>query len=367
MFSLQDTAQDAHQVFDFVNRHPSILEFNVSFTYDEVRLRCIPKLIDGTGTWKMPSTPEELAKYWGSINNLLVDQPTLEDVENIPPEDRRPPDDIDTGAMYCRSFAFCRRPLPGVTTRSSAGSRQPRYEATALAFCITRQEDLWGEPYVIRDLAVILYILYRFFPRLEQLRIFDETLPEPEMSWYEYMHSLAEALNIFENLRHLAIGWPLDDLAWSWTKTREDSDYSILDAVCPPSIELGSGSLPTLDEYGDLPAGIGGRTLADDVCQELGIVKDDLDEEDDQLIMKAWEARNTRIVARVMRMLATRCPKLEEIEWYPHTDLDDTELELSYVRWRWTVNRGAAGPKGDIAPQLIAVGEELEYLRRTNN
>ena len=188
MFSLQDTAQDAHQVFDFVNRHPSILEFNVSFTYDEVRLRCIPKLIDGTGTWKMPSTPEELAKYSGSINNLLVDQPTLEDVENVPPEDCRPPDDIDTGAMYCRSFAFCRRPLPGVTTRSSsAGSRQPRYEATALAFCITRQEDLWGEPYVIRDLAVVLYILYRFFPRLEQLRIFDETVPEAEMSWYEYM------------------------------------------------------------------------------------------------------------------------------------------------------------------------------------
>ena len=182
-------------------------------------------------------------------------------------------------------------------------------------------------------------------------------------------------------MRHLAIGWPLDDLAWSWTKTCEDSDYSILDAVCPPSIELGSGSLPTLDEYGDLPAGIGGRTLADDVCQELGIVKDDLDEEDDQLIMKAWEARNTHIVARVMRMLATRCPKLEEIEWYPHTDLDDTELELSYVRWRWTVNRGATGyirlvhgrltwedrHKGDLAPQLIAVGEELEYLRRTNN
>lgn len=186
VFNLQSTPEDPSLVFDFVNRHPTLLELDVSFTSHAVRFECIPKLIDGTGTWKMPSDPEERIHAPG---NILVDQATYAAVAEVPPEDRYPPS-VEFDHLYCPQLAFSRRPLAPdtmATSSSSIGSKKPRYEATGLALCILDQ-SMWSHgPY--DDITEIIPVLHRFFPCLEELRICFESPPEEREELYAYMVS----------------------------------------------------------------------------------------------------------------------------------------------------------------------------------
>lgn len=167
------------------------------------------------------------------------------------------------------------------------------------------------------------------------------------------------------------------DELWDWThdrsrpKERIDSFWPYIDFVAPPCRTGCDDWYNTLKSIRENSGDSIAEDIADIVAETLGVPKDELDEDDEQLLMYTWEARHQWTVERVMRQLAERCPRLEQIEWYPSYDLDYEDV----VRWRWTVYRTVDASvrmvnghltwtrsiRGSPSQLSIHVGEELQY------
>ena len=116
---------NAQRVYDFINRHPTLLEVSIGFrplSSRTLRLEALLKLIDGTGTWiKRDQHP----------GHLLLDQPTYLDYDSNHPV---PADFLWTWGSFFE-FSFARVPLlaDGTQWDSGMGSQTPRYRCTAFA------------------------------------------------------------------------------------------------------------------------------------------------------------------------------------------------------------------------------------------
>lgn len=111
------------------------------------------------------------------------------------------------------------------------------------------------------------------------------------------------------------------------------------------------------------------------VLEKAGYTIKDLDEEEDDIAVRAWRELHEWDVRVNMNALAEGCPLLEEIEWYPRWQPND-----DCVRWQWQVVRNKDGTVatlreelawpgclgGDPQPMLMLVGEELEYAKRSS-
>ncbi|KZT02460.1 uncharacterized protein LAESUDRAFT_409254 [Laetiporus sulphureus 93-53] len=137
-------ARNPPSVYHFVQRHPTLLEVNVRFMVTSrhlpfCRLSSLIKLIDGTGTWRMP--PKELSPLNSCTHSFIPDHSILVDV---------PEYDEDTMTalgeelfMTCSAFAFKRIALHSEATQwdKPFGSPEPRYSAIEFAF----QGQWWCE------------------------------------------------------------------------------------------------------------------------------------------------------------------------------------------------------------------------------
>lgn len=178
------------------------------------------------------------------------------------------------------------------------------------------------------------------------------------------------------------IGWPIDPRAWLW-----DVDGPLpaiianrlegLNALmsCGPWEGVKPGSLAELHAWGsdaeDDDLGDDGA-YSDFKASLRTILDEEPDEDDPDVVMRAWELRNTPHAARGFRLLAEACPLLEEIEWQiPHYWLS---MESN---WVWKVCRDSSGRVRMMTPQKltwtgsargepypdILVGQELAYAR----
>lgn len=159
---MEQVSADVSLVYDFIQRHSTILEANFYFTEGDdeaLRLEALMKLIDGTGTWIGPK----------GDSDILVDQATLLDMDD---DDPYPPTfEPECGPFF--RFAFLRRPLSADATkwRSSLGSAQPRYECTGFAIYITEDDLVYG------TLDDLIGCLTTRMPHLQELQVASKVIP----------------------------------------------------------------------------------------------------------------------------------------------------------------------------------------------
>lgn len=161
VLTMKSTRVDVCRVFDFIQRHPTILEANIHFHIDydlrALRLEALVKLIEGTGTWIIPAGA-----------SAVRDEPRASAVSEddvIFPQ----PFDKDYGDFY--RFAFSRTPCsPGALEwRSSIGSPEPRYHCTGLAVYFLEDEEDGADD---RDsVDTFVQHMRQYLPRVQELRV----------------------------------------------------------------------------------------------------------------------------------------------------------------------------------------------------
>ncbi|TFY69979.1 hypothetical protein EVJ58_g102 [Rhodofomes roseus] len=380
VLNLQNATSPPWLVYQFVHRHPTLLEVNVSFDED---LDCwlafdrLLKLINGTGTWG----PED--------SESKVDDPnfTIQGIPSLAEE------------KYCvpTRFAFSRVPLyPEATLADQPeGPQRERYTATGLALHIVDQ-CFWEDygPEVVR-LHQFLERMPRVFPQLAELRLAYDT-PYIDDSFQRIMQSCAESLSSWSSLRRLTFSWgrladdeadPSTDFSWHPSQAPEYLGY-VLDGIHPPIYipremfetrpELMEELPPTGEPYtfDQLEMVFGLHPREAEIMKRIIRAECDQDMDDDTLMhtpglpLQAWVARHEPFVLKMMRQLAVNCPTLESIAWYPIGQA----IWCWPARWLWRVHREKEShsvrmltneftyrgcSKGDPPEFHILVGQEL--------
>ena len=199
VLNVQHTSTAFQPVFDFVHRHPTLMEVNLDFeSFKDIRLEAILKLVDGTGSWCTPSgcgtfvegnrrfylTPEKTMVY---LDESEVD---LTDFQSYP-------DDIPDTHYVTTEFAFKRVPLTPEATKwkQQAGSPIPRYQATEFFITLNDQDTLDAAGVAFGSLHEFFLLADRF-PAVEILRVTSEELVLHEPKFSEYMVGVLVSISI---------------------------------------------------------------------------------------------------------------------------------------------------------------------------
>ena len=177
-------------VYDFIHRHPTILEVKVQFSLmTDLRFEAVVKLIDGTGTWRFPDG-FPAAEYAG----VILDQPSLEELDLLHPV---PPNWLGSYGAF-ENFAFCRTPRSpdALEWYSWKGSLRPRYDCTALAVYFEDPED--DEEHLDPNELFQRLEARGFLGKLQEVRFTTEIAPKrrlypEELDFAEVLVSLGQA------------------------------------------------------------------------------------------------------------------------------------------------------------------------------
>ena len=194
VLNLQHLVSPPWLVYQFIHRHPTLLEVNVGydnstdhwFAWDR-----LVKLIDGTGTWG-PTSPR-------------APDPHFDDPEFFTDGI---PDLLTETYTVSKAFAFSRVPLYPEATQwnQPSGSPQPRYSATGLAVYVVDQ-CFWEDGGIeVMRFHQFMEQMHHVFPRMEELRLAYGT-PYIDGSFQEIMQSCAESLRNWVHLRKLTFSW----------------------------------------------------------------------------------------------------------------------------------------------------------------
>ncbi|KZT75015.1 hypothetical protein DAEQUDRAFT_720223 [Daedalea quercina L-15889] len=384
VLNLQAATSPPWLVYQFIHRHPTVLEVNLSFDsdYDHwFAFDRLLKLIEGTGTWGPMDAPGS------TFDDPFFSFEGISDALN------------ETYAVSTR-FAFSRVSLysEGTHWDQPEGSRLPRYTATALAMDIVDQVSWEDDGMSVLRLHQFLERMHRVFPEMVELRLVYGT-PHFESSFERVMEACASSLRNWTSLRKLTFSWgtiqddefPIPDL-FPWhlgADFNQFPPYDVLGEVHPPiHIErdwFDTADAGWLDPWPRTGQPYSARELQkvfclDEVSVEImrEVIRAACDQEmDDDTLMdtpglplQAWITRHERFVMKLMRLLAVNCPTLETIAWYP---VGET-IWCAPVRWLWKVHREKESrairmlsnefayrgcPQGDPPPLWILVGQEL--------
>ncbi|GJE84950.1 F-box protein [Phanerochaete sordida] len=379
-----DTNTPVPEVYDFIRRHDTLREVNVSFDrwtarpLASLRLEALVKLIDGTGHWIRAENQ----------SSHLVDQPSF---AQYVAHAEVPRDFVyNWGAFY--ELAFSRAPIPG-----AVGPQQPRYICTALAikflekddgFRLTSQlpADVWSFMVPDQDRGSPGHLL----SSVQELRLSFAIEQDTVYTFSDEMEKLANGVRAMPSLRKLALNWPVTHAYWDCMyddpyRVRDPGTRYIcsacepfrvpfLDWLAPPffywtcePMTLYRLSLSSLEHDVDE---LGMERLEDTIRLVLLLDEDTpLDRDDPDLLFRAWEARNYPMVSMWVKILAGLAPDLEELDWYVAHALDGVVL------WKWRVLRNKDGSvnranghlwwtscaRGDPPPFMALVGQELEH------
>ncbi|KAH9934798.1 uncharacterized protein B0H18DRAFT_978343 [Fomitopsis serialis] len=378
VISLQHTTIVPQAIYQFIHRHPTLLEVNVSM-YDYYNTALVfeglLKLIDGTGNWGDPNDPSNE----GAVDIIDCDP------DGIPPSET---------FITFTTFAFSRVPLAPLATewRDWNGSAEPRYTVTTLAMEIKGQDEWEYEGFHVTRLHGFLENMAPRFPKLEVLRLGYHT-DYTDWSFCGFMEACAASLKQWPKLRKLAFCWgDLRQFVWragqqmhrlGQVEPPVNLPYALmneqLDNIHSRYLGLEEGFPYTL-EHIRLIYGLGDDEVAKliediaDVLNESVYLDEAMD--DPHLVMRAWQGFCERqYVEPMMRAWARCCPMLEEIEWYPVGP-----FYVDYpVRWMWKVYRERDGrdvrrmtgeltykgcPRGNAPPFEVLVGQELDNVIR---
>ncbi|KZT68999.1 hypothetical protein DAEQUDRAFT_727175 [Daedalea quercina L-15889] len=377
VLSVLQAACPPHLMYNFIHRHPTLLEVNISLHPDcddfAFGFDGLLKLIDGTGTWTDPTDPK--GKRSADIIGWAFDDDSLP---------------MGTPITFL-AFAFARVPLYPQATEwhEPVGSPRPRYAATALALEVDSQDEWEDMGFRIVRLHDFLATMAPRLPRLEVLRLGYHT-DYKDWNFTGLMRSCAESLKKWSHLRKLAFCWG-DLVRFKWCGgstspsplwqveppvnlpyTMQDHEFVNLDEHYP---KLKEGTPFTLEhirmiyEFSDIDIAEGIKSIQEVLNKP---VNPDEAIGDPHLAMLAWqEPCERKFVAPMMRLFAENCPTLEEIEWYPVGPFFVDHA----VRWLWTVHRERTGkgvravtgelnylgcPKGDAPEFDVLVGQELD-------
>ncbi|KAJ3475907.1 hypothetical protein NLI96_g11517 [Meripilus lineatus] len=385
-------SNEVTHVYDFVQRHSTLLEVNLacsSFLDTPLRLEALIKLIEGTGTWNAEDPPIfDYSFRYRYIRRCLDENAKLGFDEpryvwcpyDHGEEDRhyRFPEDIPDTSIVFRKFGFIRKPIfpDALEWRSSTGSEKARYYATSLALEMLDDDEYHVNYQFIEDFLMLSYC----FPELQELRIGCLT-PIPDSSFHECMTRLSVLLEGWTNIRKLAFRFIFDVEDWDWG-CPVSSYYEITEHTQVPLID---GVYPPIEPWEYVPKNLNqirhlyGDEFADEIEDRISTIfpwEAPPDRNDHSLLLRCWEERHRRTVANAISLLASRCPTLEEVDWYPatpHTSPDITTL------WKWRIE-DTTGPgkrknvtgtftwKGCLhgsSPYFdVLVGEELLYAQQ---
>ncbi|GJE85828.1 hypothetical protein PsYK624_019070 [Phanerochaete sordida] len=364
---LERITNEVAKVYDFIQRHPTILEATVHFIVHretELRMEALLRLIEGTGTWvaREPSEEEGLDEAT-EFNIVDLNSP-------IPPD----------FPLVCGSFArfsFARRPLgpASVEYKSYKGSPTPRYECTALAAYFAEEGDEEKEFNSVLD---VVDYLEPCFLTMKELRIASRAPGlTPHDDFVEFMDCLSCSLTKWKVLQRFSLHTPLSWPQWEWTgpytEWHPGRTVPFLDIVSPPAFTT-PGKPRTLAQLCTAYSDAEVKRITDAIRFALCLDDDvPLDEDDPELLMQAWEAHNNTLVARLVRQLASVNPQLEEFDWYV---LDDPSGDT--VLWHWKIYRQDDGAvsrvlghlawtgcgRGDPPPFPVYVGQESDCALR---
>ncbi|KAI0785025.1 hypothetical protein C8Q75DRAFT_341495 [Abortiporus biennis] len=244
---------DPKIIYDFIQRHSTLLEVNVSFEEAELRFEGLIKLINGTGTWiarkKSIAVGGNKYRYTSTDSIAALDEPCLV-YRQVPGKLKmkcRPlPDDLPNSYIIFDAFAFTRVPISPTSTqwKSHKGSQNPRYEATKLALHIHDQYRWEKKFYKVAYIHDFL-LYHELCPKLEELRLSSETWLESDKYFDLYMREIGFRLANWKHLRKLSLSFVIPDNEWMWSYRDPELDldppagYSsnyvrFIDDIVPP-------------------------------------------------------------------------------------------------------------------------------------
>ncbi|GJE84948.1 hypothetical protein PsYK624_010240 [Phanerochaete sordida] len=373
------------KVYDFVHRHPTLLEVSVGFApwyHRSLRLEALVKLIQGTGQWVRPK--DQLGP--------MLDQPSFE--EYVVGAATPPDFDCSWGAFY--EFAFARVP---VSEAATSDLMTPRYLCTALAIRFLDRDRDYENLTAQLPTEAVTFLDPEEIPEylraeMQELRLsftleqdtcctFDEVMRDTHSSVRSHMQA-------WPKLQKLALYWPFIDAYWQCPHVFEHREAEsvyicrrcdlaqipFLDWLVPRFFYKIDRHMTLAELTRRCGVDLGLKRLEDGIRSALCLDADaPLDRDDPHLLFWAWEAHNYTRVAKAVRSIAAARPTLQEFDWHI---AQEAGLLLGVVVWKWRIQRRAdgsirsidgqlwwtGGPRGDPPPFLALVGQEREKAIR---
>lgn len=176
-FTVVDTHSRSVVIYDFIRRHTTILDVNVSFARNPawlfgLSITSLVKLIDGTGKW--------------------IESKSMKGEPDLPWHDHKIAieDLVDHNHARFTAFGFVRRPICGYPTIRRGdpnGTAEPRYTATALSVRLQRTSSYLLQGATQPPSALAVLALHRYFPHVEELQISSHSLYQDGWSFSQFM------------------------------------------------------------------------------------------------------------------------------------------------------------------------------------
>ena len=155
VLNIHEAELAAPLAFDFVQRHPSLLEVTMSSRAGNFRLEAVLKLIEGTGTW-------------AGVGDVRLDQPSFVELSRLSPF----PPALPYLYGVLPEFSFSRVPIVdhALEWRSSKGSSEPRYRCSGLALRFS-DDDIVPEEERFADMLLFLEAAPKSLREVQELHL----------------------------------------------------------------------------------------------------------------------------------------------------------------------------------------------------
>ncbi|TCD66485.1 hypothetical protein EIP91_001310 [Steccherinum ochraceum] len=231
VLNLQDLCCKVFPIYQFIDLHSSLREVNVGFERKvHIRLESLIKLIEDTGLWVDPVKNLEQRKARGIVRGRDVyareRMRTPDPVEVLWAGTDAVPQqgDIPNSWITLSAFAYARAPLDSESrafhnsasrthTELEQEFRRPHFRALSLSLHIKDQEPYERQGFTVAYITDFFFKALNRFPYLEDLRIFSETVMNPDSNFSTIMVQMRNIRPFGEALEAAGSGGSSEDWA----------------------------------------------------------------------------------------------------------------------------------------------------------